>query len=303
MNLRATLLLLAVGSIWGSSYLFIRVAIDEVQPLQIVFVRTLAGALVMLAFMRIRRRPVDVTAHNLGFAAGLAVVGILMPFFLIAWAEREIDSGVAAVLSALMPLFTLLFAAVLLADEELTLSRIAGVVLGLAGVVVLVGGEGGAAGNTLSLAAMVLASACYGLSAVGGRVLVRRWNPLSLSTAMVSFVALYAGVIFVSTGDPRFDISLDAWLAMLVLGVAGTGMAYVAYYTLIDLVSSVRASFVAYIIPVVGVILGAVVLGESVTWRTLAGGAVILAGVAIGTGALSRLPARRKASAQQTPSE
>ncbi len=288
MTLRATLLLLIVGSIWGASFLFIRVAIDEVQPLQIVFVRTFSGALVMLAFLRVTRRPVYVTKENVGMAAGLATLAILLPFFLIAWAEQEIDSGTAAILNATMPLFTLFFAAALLADEYLTVARIVGVVLGLAGVAVLIGGEISGEGDAASIAAMVLSSACYGLAAIGGRVLVRRWNPVSLSTTMVSFAALYAAVIFFATGDFRYDISLEAWLSMLTLGVVGTGLAYVGYYLLIDMVSSVRASFVAYIIPVVGVILGAVVLGESVSWHTVVGGAIILVGVAIGTGALAQ---------------
>lgn len=285
MTLRATLLLLGVGLIWGASYLFIRIAIDEVQPLQIVFVRTFAGALVMLAFLRATRRPVNVTRRNVVLAAGLASVSILIPFFLIAWAEQEIDSGTAAVLSATMPLFTLFFAAVLLADEYLSVARVIGVLMGLAGTVLLIGGEAGGSSDALSIGAMVLSSAFYGIAAIGGRVLVRRWNPFSLSTTMVAFAALYSGVIFAATSEFRYDISLEAWGAMLVLGVAGTGLAYVMYYQLIDMVSSVRASFVAYIIPVVGVILGAAVLGEAVTWHTIAGGVIILAGVAIGTGA------------------
>jgi drug/metabolite transporter (DMT)-like permease len=296
MTVRATLLLLLVGSVWGASFLFIRVAIDEVQPLQIVFVRTASGALVMLAFLRASRHPVEVTKHNVVLAAGLAVLSILVPFFLIAWGEKEVESGTAAVLNATMPLFTLLFAAVLLAEERLTAGRVTGVLLGFVGVVVLAGAEADSSGDALSMAAMVLASACYGIAAIGGRVLVQRWNPLSLSTAMVTFAAVYSGAIFFATGDPRIDISAEAWLSMLALGTAGTGMAYVAYYMLIDMVSSVRASFVAYVIPVVGVALGAVVLGESVTWNTVLGGAIILAGVAIGTGAVRGLRTREPAT-------
>jgi drug/metabolite transporter (DMT)-like permease len=288
MTPRATFLLFAVGTVWGASFLFIRVAIDEVQPLQIVFVRTLTGALVMLVFLRTSRMPVAIPRGTLGQAALLSVLAILLPFFLISWGEREIESGTAAVINATMPLFTLLFAAALLEEEELTASRIAGVLLGLAGVVLLVGGHVDNSASALALAAMVLASASYGLAAVGARFLIRRVHPLLLSTIEVASAALYAGVIFFATGDPRVHITLEAWLAMLVLGALGTGAAYVAYYTLIEMVSSVRASFVAYIIPVVGVILGAVVLGEPVSWFTLAGGCVILAGVATGTGTLNR---------------
>ena len=289
MTLRATLLLLLVGSVWGASFLFIRVAIDEVQPLQIVFVRTASGALVMLAFLRASGRPIDATKRNLLLSGGLAVMAILVPFFLIAWGEKEVESGTAAVMNATMPLFTLVFAAALLAEERLTTARVAGVALGFGGVVVLAGGEVDGSDSAISMAAMVLASACYGIAAIGGRVLVQRWNPFALSTAMVTFAAIYSGAIFFATGDPRIDISAEAWLSMLALGTAGTGMAYVAYYTLIDMVSSVRSSFVAYIIPVVGVALGAVVLDEAVTWNTVLGGAIILVGVAIGTGAVHGL--------------
>jgi drug/metabolite transporter (DMT)-like permease len=105
-------------------------------------------------------------------------------------------------------------------------------------------------------------------------------------------------VIFFSTGDLRYDISLEAWLAMMTLGILGTGLTYVLYYLLIDMVSSVRASFVSYIIPVVGVILGIIVLGESMSWHTVVGGTIILVGVAIGTGAVKTWPRRSQRELQ-----
>jgi drug/metabolite transporter (DMT)-like permease len=300
MPLRAALLLLFVGSAWGASFLMIRVAVEEVGPAQLVFFRCVAGAVVLLGVSYVGRRPLGLTRANLGKAALLALLAILAPFFLITWAQTKIESGPAAVLNATMPLFTLFFAAVFLAEERLSFERSAGVILGLIGVVILIAREFDSVGSSseLAAAAVVLASACYGLSAVMARRLIQAWNPLSLSTAMVCLTAVYSGAIFFATNTPELDLQWDTWLSLFLLGAVGTGIAYIAYYTLIEMVSSVRATMVAYIIPVVGVVLGALVLDETVAWNTFVGGAVILAGVALGSGSLNRLLVSRTSRQQ-----
>ena len=132
----------------------------------------------------------------------------------------------------------------------------------------------------------MLASAAYGVGGVMVRSVLRRWDPVAMSAVQISFLALYSGVLLAATGPVELDLSADVWLSLAALGALGTGVAYVAYFTLIREAGAVRASLVAYVIPVVGVILGAAVLDEPVAWNTLAGGLVIIAGVGLGTGGL-----------------
>ncbi|MPZ48988.1 MAG: EamA family transporter [Dehalococcoidia bacterium] len=283
MSTKAALALLGVGLIWGTSFLFIRIAVEDVTPMQLVFLRSVPGALTLLAITRLQRRSLDLDAGRLRIGLLLAVAGTLVPFFLIAWAEQEIESGAASVLNATLPLFVIVIATAFLPDERLTTRRAIGIAMGLLGVLILVGSDlrDLASSSLLAQAAMLASSALYAVSAVVTRVALRGWHATSLSTVQISIVAVLTTPLVLATGTPSFDFAWDVWLAIACLGVLGTGVAYIAYYWLIENVGTVRASLVAYIIPVVGVTAGAIVLDEHIGWNTLAGGGVILLGVAI----------------------
>jgi drug/metabolite transporter (DMT)-like permease len=292
MTRRTFLTLLATGSVWGASYLFIRVAVnDSVPTFQIVFVRCLAGAVVLnLALARQGKTLASVRTNPL-VLLGFATIGTVLPFVLIVWAEARIDSGKAALLNATMPTFAALFAAAFLKDERLTRQTVAGLCLGLAGVFVLGGGQVLDFGRseTLGQVMVVAAAASYGAAAVLGRQLVRQAGAVALSTANVTTAAAMFAVPFFVGGKWRLNASPSAWASMIALGVLGTGIAYFWYYGLLGAIGSVRASLVTYIVPVVGVALGAAVLGESLHWRMLAGGILIALGVFVGTGAIAGL--------------
>jgi drug/metabolite transporter (DMT)-like permease len=166
----------------------------------------------------------------------------------------------------------------------------------MVGVVILVGRDALdiASSNLPSQLAMLASSAFYGLAAIISRAALRGWQPAALSTLQVSLVAVIATPLAFALDPPRFDLEWDTWLAIVCTGVLGTGVAYLAYYWLIENVGTVRASVVAYLLPVVGVTAGALVLDETVTWNMLAGGVVILLGVAIVNGVV-RLPRREAA--------
>jgi drug/metabolite transporter (DMT)-like permease len=300
MSSRALAVLVFVGCIWGTSFLFIRIAVDEVTPAQLVFFRGVGGAVALLAFAALQQRPMQLDRSSLGLGVFLAVVGAFLPFLLIAWAETRIESGPTAVLNGTLPLFTLIIAAAVLADEEMTAAKTVGVAIGFGGIVVLVGRDSLSVLEEDSLAqgAVLLATALYAVSAVVMRMSLRRWSALTLSTLQVSILAVIAGVFAFATSPPHFDLAADTWLSLLSLGFLGTGVAYIAYYWLIENVGSVRATFVAYIIPVVGVAAGVVVLGEAIRWNTFVGGAVILVGIGVGNGLL-RWPGRTAAAEEQ----
>jgi drug/metabolite transporter (DMT)-like permease len=291
LSARSWAALLALGCIWGSSFLYIRVAVEEVNPLQVVLFRTAAGAAVLLCVIAVQRRRLDLSPAYLRGVLLLSLVGTVTPFLLISWAETEIDSGPASVLNATMPLFTAVFAAIFLADERLTLRGVAGIVLGLGGVLILVGEDVSAITDAGFLAALAIvgASAAYGASAVFVRTLVRTGDAVVLSASQIAVSAVVCGAIAAVASPPAFALSASVWASFAALGFLGTGVAYLIYYWLIEHEGSVRASLVTYIIPIVGVTLGAIVLAERVRWNTFAGGGVIALGVATGTGGLDRV--------------
>jgi drug/metabolite transporter (DMT)-like permease len=283
VNPKALLTLLALGATWGASFLFIKVIVEETSALEVAQGRLFFGALAVGAVMAIRRTRLRWPPSLWLQVAVWALVSLVAPFTLIAWAEEHIDSGTASVLNSTMPLFTTLFAAIFLMEEQLTPVRGAGLVVGFLGVIVLTGGDiyDFSDSSVLGQLAVVGAAACYGAGAVYARGLLKRAEPLELSGAQLVLGAMLALPIMLAVrGTPDYSLSVEAWLSLLTLGVMGTGIAIVAYMWLVDNIGSVRSSLVTYIIPIVGLFLGWAVLDESIGVNTLLGGALIIAGVA-----------------------
>ena len=283
MNPKALLTLLALGATWGASFLFIKVIVEETSALEVAEGRLFFGALAVGAVMAIKRTRLRWPPSLWLQIAVWALVSLVAPFTLIAWAEEHIASGTASVLNSTMPLFTTLFAAIFLMEEQLTPVRGAGLVVGFLGVVVLTGGDiyDFSDSSVLGQLAVVGAAACYGAGAVYARGLLKQAEPLGLSGAQLVLGAVLALPLLLAVrGTPDYSLSVEAWLSLLALGVLGTGIAIVAYLWLVDNVGSVRSSLVTYIIPIVGLSLGWAVLDESIGVNTILGCALIIAGVA-----------------------
>ncbi|MCH7578024.1 MAG: DMT family transporter [Chloroflexi bacterium] len=283
MTPKALLALLALGAIWGASFLFIKVIVDETSPLEVTEGRLFFGALAVGVVMVMRKTPVRRPPALWFKVAVWALVGIVIPFILIAWAEEHIDSGTASVLNSSMPLFTVMFAAIFLIEEQLTPARVAGLGIGFVGVIVLTSGDVYDLRDSavLSQLAVVGAAACYGAGAVYARSLLKEDDPVGLTGGqLVLGTLLVLPIMLVVRGTPDYSLSVEAWLSLLALGVLGTGIAIIIYLWLVDNVGSVRSSLVTYIIPVVGLFLGWAVLDESIGVNTVLGCALIIAGVA-----------------------
>jgi drug/metabolite transporter (DMT)-like permease len=283
VNPKALLTLLALGATWGASFLFIKVIVEETSALEVAEGRLFFGALAVAAVLAMRRTRLRWPPSLWLQVAMWALVSLVAPFTLIAWAEEHIASGKASVLNSTMPLFTTLFAAIFLMEERLTPVRGSGLVLGLLGVVVLTGGDiyDFSDSSVLGQLAVVGAAACYGAGAVYARGLLKQTGPLELSGGQLVLGAVLALPIMLGVrGTPDYSLSVEAWLSLLTLGVLGTGIAIVAYLWLVDNVGSVRSSLVTYIIPIVGLFLGWTVLNESIGVNTILGCALIIAGVA-----------------------
>ena len=292
MRPRELVVLLLLGTTWGSSFLFIKVGVEDLSPLMLVEGRMLLGAasVVITAYAlgislpRSRRLWLDVTI--------MAVLSNVVPFALIAWAEEHIASGTASVLNASMPLFTAMLAPFFIAEEGMTTSRAAGVLTGFLGVAVFSGADLSDIGsNALGDLAVVAAAACYAVGAVFARLRFSGEHPLSLSAGqLVAGLVLLTPVAAVVGAREGISLHVDSGLSLLALGVFNTGFAYVMFLWLLAQTGAVRASLVTYVIPVTGLLLGWAVLNETIGPTAIGGLVLIVAGIALVNRAALRRP-------------
>jgi drug/metabolite transporter (DMT)-like permease len=298
VNRRYLIMLLALAAIWGSSFMFIKVAVRELAPAEVVFGRVLIGALTLLAFIPFtlgwRRTTADVRRF-IGPLTVLAVVNICVPFWLLAWSEKRLDSGLAGILQASMPLFTALLALRFSRGERVTGARLVGVMVGFLGVVLLVGVQ--PRGDVLSALAVLLTAFCYAVAVLyaGARLGEAHTLVTSLgSLTIATFLVLPLGIAQLPDHVP----SWEAIGSLVALGSLGLAVAYLFYFAIIVGAGASYAALVTYLVPALALVYGAVFLDEPITASALAGLALILVGVALGTEALR---ARRRAVACETP--
>jgi drug/metabolite transporter (DMT)-like permease len=282
--------------IWGSSFLFIRIGVEQLPPFQLVFIRTGIAALGLTAvvYLRGKRLPTDwQSISNLLF---LGIVNTVIPFALITWGETHIESGLASVLQGTAALFTLVLAHFTFADERISWRKLIGLLLGFLGVVVLAsrstGGEVTQTDSTLHLlgqVAIIVASFCYALGGTYGRkAMQHRLEPIVVAAGAMIVAAIISGIIAYGSpflgGAPTVSLTqLEPTVlgAILALGVVNTFGAYLIYYPLVAALGAARTSMVTYIIPAVGLVLGAVFLSEQVDLRLLLGTILIVGGIGI----------------------
>jgi drug/metabolite transporter (DMT)-like permease len=279
-------LLGTLGLMWGSSYLFIKIGVETLPPLSLVLLRVLVGFAILIGVVAITRTPLPRDRRTIGHLVVLGAVNIAIPFWLIGWAEQHIDSGLAGILQATAPFFTLVIAASFIHDEHITRGRLAGIGLGFAGILVLsaqnIADLGSALGAQRLLAelAVVGASLAYAIGNTYARRNLRTAHPLVLSTGQVgSAVVLVGALALLVDGGVTLPAVPEAVFSVAWLGAIGTGFAYIVFFRLLTGWGPTRASLVAYLLPVVAVILGVIVLGETVDALFLAGATLIVAGV------------------------
>jgi drug/metabolite transporter (DMT)-like permease len=291
-------MLVALAAIWGSSFMFIKVAVRELTPGEVVFGRVLVGTLTLLPVV-----PFTVGWRRLGselrrVALPLIVIGTFnasLPFWLLAWSEKRLDSGLAAVLQASTPLFTALFAFGFSRGDRVTGGRLVGVFIGFLGVLLLVGAQ--PSGDVLSALAVLGTAACYAGSALYAGVRMRGASPIVTSFGTL----LVATLTMLPLGVTQLPGHMPGWKvigSVIALGALGLSLAYLLYFGLIAAAGASYAVLVTYLVPALALGYGAIFLGEAVTATAVGGLLLILAGVALGTGTL-RLP--RRAPAPETP--
>lgn len=282
MNTKATIALVALGWIFGSSFLFVKVIVEDISATELVTARLFLGAATLAALMLILRRGPRVSPTALAGFAALGVFESVIPYTLIAIAEVKIDSGVASVLVSTMPMFTVAFAAAL-PEERLAPRGFLGLGVGFLGVVVLTGGDivNVTSSNTLAMLAVVVAAASYGVAAVIARHLLKTQDAIPLTGSQMAIAAVMSlGVTLVFEGTPNYGaLHTDSALALIALGIPCTAGAFALYFWVVGQLGSVKSSLVTYIVPVAGLLLGWAVLGEEIGLSTVVGAILIGIGV------------------------
>lgn len=293
-----------LGLVWGSSFLWIKVAVGDVdgQPgdvgaFTLVTLRLLFGVAGLLAVMFWQKQSFPRDRRVILAYLFMGAVNTAIPFTLISWGETQIDSGLASILNGTVPLFTIIIAHFWLHDEKITLPRIAGLIVGFVGVVVLVSsdiGPQGVRGNIWGQVAVIGASMCYATAITFSRKYLRGQPPVVQST-MVLLIA--DGLMWLTLPlvwqtapaldfpaqllAPRFPTLPITWLAVAWLGLLGSCVAYLLFFYLINAWGPTRASLVTYVFPVIGLILGIIFLREEPGWQLIVGSLLVVGGIAV----------------------
>jgi drug/metabolite transporter (DMT)-like permease len=282
---REWVLFWALGLIWGSSFLWIKIGVRELDPFTLVGWRLLFGTLGMVIVIALQR-PSFPRAPSTWI--GLAVLGIIntaLPFVLITWGEKSIDSAVASVLNSTVPLFTLVIAHLFLRDEPITARKAMGLLVGFVGILVLMARDlafGEMQVGVLGQAAVLLAAVSYASAAVFARRTMREVPPLVQAFVPMAFADALVWSVATQGGNPgRLPSLANTWIALLWLGLLGSCVAYLIYYNLLHSVGATRTAMVTYIFPVVGVALGVLFLHEQADWHLLAGAALVISSIAV----------------------
>lgn len=289
MTLRASrldwLIFVALGFMWGSSYLFIKIGVETLSPFTLIALRLGIGLTLLATVVALAREPLPRSARVYGHLVVMSIVNIALPFFLITSAEQSVDSALAAIFAATVPLFVIVIAALALHDEPITVNRLVGLAIGFGGVVLLVSPSLGSAisgSSPYGEIALIGSSISYAAGAVYARRNVRGLRPMIAAVFQVGFAFVITAVLALVLEQPFATVVRpDTVISILWLGILGSGLAYLAFFRLLGRWGATRTSLVAYLLPVVGIVLGVLVLNEQMDARILLGTALVIGGVAL----------------------
>jgi drug/metabolite transporter (DMT)-like permease len=284
------LVFLTLAFCWGSSYLFIKIAVDDFGTFTLVAFRLAVGAALLWSVILLSRVELPRERRVYGHLAVMGAINIAIPFALITWAERSVDSSVAAILTSPVPLFAAVLAPFFLPDEPIRLNGLAGLGLGFVGVVILVSpGLSGSSGELTGMLALLAAAASYACGAIYARRNVKGLRPMVPAVFQVTFAGLYTLALAFLLEQPLGSTpDAEAIFSILWLGLLGSGLAYLCFFRLLGPWGATRLTMVAYVIPIVGIVLGFLVLDETIDARVIVGTLAILVGIAIVNGRYGR---------------
>ncbi|MSZ68706.1 MAG: EamA family transporter [Actinobacteria bacterium] len=278
---------IALGVVWGCSFIFIKLGLEFLTPVGVAFGRTSLGALALVAISKFRKISLPTDKKIWAHLWVLAMLLNVVPGVLFALAETHVTSVLAGIINAVTPLMTLSVMMTILREEKPKTYQVLGLLIGFLGVLTVLGAWKGLGSNPISsVLALLAAVTCYGFSYPYSRkfILPHNLQPEAAATAQVSLAAATLLPFYLMDGIARDYYSPGPVLAMIALGVFGSGFAYIWNFQIMVAAGGAIASSVTYVTPVVAVIVGVVFLGESVTWNEPLGGVIVLLGAAISQG-------------------
>jgi drug/metabolite transporter (DMT)-like permease len=296
---RSTTLLqfLGMGLIWGSSFLFMKVALTGVSFTQIAWSRVILGAMVLGVFMLIGRHKLPREPIIWVHFGVIAIFNCIIPHLLFAWAEQHVSSSLAAIYNSITPIATAVMVALVFHVEKLTRNQLVGVVIGIMGVLLVIGPwqTGTLSGDLYGQIACIIAGSSYGV-AIGYMRRFVSHRPIPGTTVAFMNIGMAAGIMIVLTPVMALaPVRLDFWVvsSLLLLGGLGSGLAYIWNIAVLRAWGPTSSSTVTYMLPVVGIVLGVLVLHETFTWNQPLGALLVMLGIVCTQGRL-RLPQRRR---------
>lgn len=287
------MMLIALSLLWGGSFFFVGVAVKELPPFTIVTLRVGLAALTLLLFLRITGKQLPLRRQTVTAFFGMGFLNNVIPFSLIVWAQGQIESGLASIFNATMPLFTVVVAHFLTADEKLTPLRIVGVVLGIAGVTAMIGPDLLTSGHSDVFAQLAILGAAlsYAFASIyGRRFKALGVSPMATATGQVCASTIMLLPIMALIEQP-WTLTMPGaatWWAVVGLAVLATAVAYVLYFRILSSSGATNLSLVTFLIPVSAILLGALFLDETLQAKHFAGMALIAAGLVAIDGRIGR---------------
>jgi drug/metabolite transporter (DMT)-like permease len=283
---------LALGTVWGCSFIFIELGLEFLTPFGVAFIRCALGAITLLIFTKIRK--VDLPKDRKIWQK-LWVVAMLLnviPGVLFAFAQQYVTSVLASIINAGTPLMTLVFMLIVFREEKLKPEQIIGLIIGALGVLTVVGVWKDLGDNQLvGVIALLIAISCYGASYPYStrNVIPLRLKPEALATGQLIMAAVTLLPFFIINGISNDFYRPQSVIAMLCLGIFGSGFAYIWNFAITAAAGSAIASTVTYLTPVVAVIVGFLYLGEVIVWHEIVGALIVIVGALLSQGRLNRL--------------
>ncbi|MEM9049771.1 MAG: DMT family transporter [Pseudomonadota bacterium] len=284
ISTRAWGLLALLGLLWGASFVAVALALREMGPFTAVLHRVFWATLILWAVVLVRGLPLPRDLRIWGAFLVMGLLNNVLPFVLMAWGQTQIESGVTAILNAATALFAVLLAALVFADQRLSLRRLAGVVIGFSGVVIAIGYEslGGFDLRSLAQLAVLGGTVSYAMAGIWARLALTGLAPTVSAAGMTGAATLLMlPLAWGLEGRPDLALSAEGWAAIAYIAGPGTAIAYLLYYRILSLAGPGNLMLVTLLIPVVAILLGATILGETLAPAALIGFALLAVGLLI----------------------
>jgi drug/metabolite transporter (DMT)-like permease len=287
-------LYIALGIVWGCSFIFIKLGLEFLTPFGVAFGRCALGALALLIYLKFKGMSLVRNRKMIGHLWVVALLLNVIPGIFFAWAETEVTSILAGIINAVTPLMTLIAIIVVSRNEPPTKPQVIGLLIGFLGVLTVLGAWKGLGDNPLwAILVLLAAVTCYGFSFPYSRryILPAQLKPEVMAATQVTLGAITLLPLFLMDGIAKDEYRIGPVLAMIALGVFGSGFAYIWNFTIMRAAGSAIASSVTYVTPVVAVVVGLIFLQEKLHWYEPVGALVVLLGAAIAQG---RIPLTKK---------